>query len=170
MQVNKMRRSNPTSSVVAASCGGFTLIELLVSVVIIGVLATIALPSYLNQAAKARGSEAKSSLGSINRSQQAYRWEYGTFADNIIKLDIKINGKFYTYSIPYGSATDTVARANTQDDGLRVLSAAVTLQSGTFTQVICESQETQLLNTAATIPSGGGGTPLGCPSGYQIIN
>ncbi len=59
---------------------GFTLVELLVVIIIIGILAAIALPNFLNQGAKAKQTEAKQNIGLVNRTQTAYRSENAVFA------------------------------------------------------------------------------------------
>jgi len=69
---------------------GFTLIELLVVIIIIGILSAIALPSFLNQANKAKQSEAKQYVGSMNRAQQARFLEAGELTTNIATLGLGI--------------------------------------------------------------------------------
>jgi type IV pilus assembly protein PilA len=59
---------------------GFTLVELLVVIIIIGILAAVALPNFLNQSAKAKQSEAKQNVGAINRIQGALRVQNTSFA------------------------------------------------------------------------------------------
>ena len=81
------------------SNAGFTLIELLVVIIIVGVLSAIALPTFLDQASKARESEAKTNLGALNRGQQAYRLENGEFASNISDLDVGIQNDIYSYKL-----------------------------------------------------------------------
>ena len=81
------------------SNAGFTLIELLVVIIIVGVLSAIALPTFLDQASKARESEAKTNLGALNRGQQIYQLENGGFASSINDLDVGIEGDIYSYSV-----------------------------------------------------------------------
>ena len=81
--------------------GGFTLIELLVVIIIIGILAAIALPSFLNQANKARQSEAATYVGSMNRAQQAFYLERSQFTEDLGQLGLGISAQteFYNYDI-----------------------------------------------------------------------
>jgi prepilin-type N-terminal cleavage/methylation domain-containing protein len=84
---------------------GFTLIELLVVIIIIGLLAAIALPSFLSQADKARFAEAKAYIGTMSRLQQAYYLEKRTFTSNIGDLGLGVDtaSSSYTYSALAGS-------------------------------------------------------------------
>ena len=77
---------------------GFTLIELLVVIIIIGILSAIALPSFFNQANKAKQSEAKTYAGSMNRAQQAYYLENSEFAPQPAELGLGIQTSTENYS------------------------------------------------------------------------
>ncbi|MDZ7959686.1 MAG: type IV pilin-like G/H family protein [Aulosira sp. DedQUE10] len=89
---------------------GFTLIELLVVIIIIGILSAIALPSFLNQANKAKQSEAKTYVGSLNKGQQAYFTEKGKFG-NLSDLGVGIKSQTVNYK--YVSTTGGAGTAVT---------------------------------------------------------
>jgi type IV pilus assembly protein PilA len=61
---------------------GFTLVELMIVVAIIGILAAIAIPNFLNFRMKAKTSEAKSNLGAIRSTEVAYFAEYNAYIIN----------------------------------------------------------------------------------------
>jgi prepilin-type N-terminal cleavage/methylation domain-containing protein len=58
---------------------GFTVTELMVAVVIIGVLASIAIPGFSSYIYKARVTEATNFLGKIKQRQESYRNEFGQY-------------------------------------------------------------------------------------------
>ena len=59
------------------SSKGFTLIELMIVVAIIGILAAIAIPNFLQYQLKSKQSEAKVNLGAIKTSEVAFQAERG---------------------------------------------------------------------------------------------
>ena len=61
---------------------GFTLVELMIVVAIIGILAAIAIPNFLQFRLKAKTSEAKSNLGAIRSTEVAYFAEWTLYIGN----------------------------------------------------------------------------------------
>ena len=58
---------------------GFTLVELLIVVAIIGILATVAIPSFQNYQLTAKRAEAYSNLASLGKAQKGYYAEFNDF-------------------------------------------------------------------------------------------
>jgi type IV pilus assembly protein PilE len=66
---------------------GFTLIELMITIVIIGILAAIAYPSYLKQVKKSRRSDGESTLMSVMQAEERYFSSNLTYVTDTSKLD-----------------------------------------------------------------------------------
>ena len=73
---------------------GFTLIELLVVIIIIGILAAIAIPTFLNQREKGWDAAAKSALKNAAIAQESYFTEAGVYAETVALLE----GEGYNHS------------------------------------------------------------------------
>jgi type IV pilus assembly protein PilA len=109
-----------------ADSNGFTLIEMLVTMIIIGILAAIALPSFLSQTNKARFAEAKAFVGTMSRLQQAYYLEKQSFTSDITKLGLGANlsSSSFTYSIVSGDINGNLS-TNASDLKQIITNAAV---------------------------------------------
>jgi type IV pilus assembly protein PilA len=65
---------------------GFTLIELLVVILIIGILAAIALPAFLNQREKAQDTEAKSAARTAQTAMETYYTDNQAYTATVTDL------------------------------------------------------------------------------------
>src|SRR3972149_2154319 len=66
---------------------GFTLIELMIVVAILGILAAIAIPNFMRFQAKSKQSEAKTNLGAVGTTAEAWRTEVDTYVATGGQLD-----------------------------------------------------------------------------------
>ena len=92
---------------------GFTLIELLVVVLIIGILASIALPQYQKAVEKSKATQALTLLNSLGQAQTAYRLSSGQAAEKFEELGVEIP---FTGNTPWrtvdSNITDTRSNAD----------------------------------------------------------
>lgn len=92
---------------------GFTLIELMIVVAIIGIMAAIAIPNFLNYMCKSRQSEAKMGLGGIRTGEEAYYAEFNVYTTNQTAIGFKMKtGGRYGFNITIGE-TDPTAQTHT---------------------------------------------------------
>lgn len=85
---------------------GFTLIEVMIVVAIVGILAAVAIPSYLDSLRKSRRSDATTSLTRIQLAQETYRLNHATYG-SITDLGIGTisSDGYYTLNITGNNAT-----------------------------------------------------------------
>jgi prepilin-type N-terminal cleavage/methylation domain-containing protein len=114
---------------------GFTLLEIIIVIIIVGVLASLALPKFFSTVEFSKSAEALSTIGSLRQSIERYALANGNSYTGVstanIDLDVTtaIPGQHFTYQISGPTATSyTLTATRNSYDG--------TTASGNIIQVV----------------------------------
>ncbi len=121
---------------------GFSLTELMVVIVVIGILAMISIPKFMNVATKAKMTEAKTKLRHVSALQKAYHFEHDRFTAELEQLGFDVSGGESRYEIHVTEADANsfraVATATVDFDGDGVYNQWVVTQDGVVEQLVAD--------------------------------
>ena len=140
-------------------------------------MSAIALPSFLSQANKAKQTEAKQYISSVNKGLQAYYAENTKFTDTVsdLGLGLKTQTTNYKYEVK-GAGTEPATGGATSAatpivGGLKAYAGAVALTaadpsgaSGTQT-LLCETKDTVTVTPPITL----GGSNTECGANMTLV-
>ena len=116
---------------------GFTLVELMIVVAIVGILASIAYPSYMEYMRKSNRAAAQSFMMDVAQRQQQYLMDARTYAGDLGTLGVTVPAevsKFYVVSIGAVGATPPTFTVTATATGSQVKDGNLTLnQAGAKT-------------------------------------
>jgi type IV pilus assembly protein PilA len=137
---------------------GFTLIELLVVILIIGILAAVAIPAFLNQKGKAQDANTKSDITSAQTAEESFVTSTGATAYTGLTTDLvnieptlkqAVNKTAEAFAVSGASATGYTISAKS-DSGI------------TFTL----TKANGVITRACTVPANT--NPAGCTGAAQV--
>lgn len=151
-------------------CGCFSLI-------IVGIIAAIALPSFLGQIDRGKQAEVKQNVGAMLRAQQADYLEKGKFSQSITDLNIGIKPETQNYRYKIISQTgnkSVMITAQAKIATLKSYSGAVfaVKQGGIETTVtgICETDKPTTTPPSIKFTLANGVGAVECPSGSKLLS
>lgn len=115
-----LHRATPVSRA-GSKLNGFTLLELIIAVVVVAILASIAMPTFLDAIRKSRRSEGIAALNTLQQAQERFRSNNLTYASNLtaaptatpagLGLTTTTPSGYYTIALVSGTATSYEATA-----------------------------------------------------------
>ena len=148
---------------------GFTLVELMIVIVIVGILSAVALPNFLSQTNKAKGTEGRSQISSIVKGAAASYLEGG---DTKVGDDIAA-GDFtcslwgapdddltnFNYTCDYSAAPDLKVTATGNDEDSNLTDAVIVHDVDLSTGIVepNNAETSQMFGGALADPTGDGG-------------
>jgi type IV pilus assembly protein PilA len=121
--------------------GGFTLIELLVVIIIIGILAAIAIPTFLRQREKGYRADMKSALKNAATATESYATEKGGDYSAVADADLVTEGfkKSATVTVTVNGKTSNSYCLKATDTRLAGVSYYYSSGEGAPTTTACTS-------------------------------
>ena len=121
---------------------GFTLLEIIIVIIIVGVLASLALPRFFNTVEYSRSTEAFASMAALRGSMERCYLQSGNMASctNVSTLDVEdpqnSPNNHFTYSLAQSAsnAYSIVASRNTRDNGSTTSTITMTTTSTGITR------------------------------------
>lgn len=149
----------------------------LVLPIVIGIIAAIALPSFLNQASKAKQAEAKQYVGSMMRAEQATYLDKEAFANSIAELNLGIKPETLNYryqvSPQLGKTKSVMITASSKQPTLKSYTGAVfAIPKGKNSPTVTALCETDRATpTPPTMPAAPKDelSPIECPPGSHLL-
>src|ERR1700741_5616605 len=108
---------------------GFTLIELLVVILIIGILAAVAIPAFLNQRGKAQDANVKSDINTAQTAEETFYTDgqsYTTTSTDLTNIEPTLTQAFQTT----GTNPEKMTLGTTAVDGATAGTGVTVLYSG----------------------------------------
>lgn len=143
-------RESQTAPSQARASHGFTMIELMIVIIILGILAAVALPSFLDSIRKGRRSEAFTAIANVQQAQERWRSNNPQYTGSLSSLAISSPtrpGGYYTLAVSpvtgsegvsYVVSAEAVAGTSQANDG-NCAKLGVKVERGNVTYASCGS-------------------------------